>query len=93
MWHVLGFDIDDIVGAGQDWRLAQQCARALLAAQPPVRDGIKESVGEAGYLTYWYVRDDVARVLVAAGVPWRRFAVGTVVSGPRERAVIPLKYE
>jgi hypothetical protein len=31
MWHVLGFDIDDIVGAGQHWRLAQRCARALLA--------------------------------------------------------------
>jgi hypothetical protein len=81
-WHVLGFDIDDIVGAGQDWRLARQCVAALVAAARPPTDGVMESQGAGEHLTFWYVRDDVAAVLDDAGVPWRRFAVGMVRTPP-----------
>jgi hypothetical protein len=80
-WFVLGFDCDDITGAWQDWRLARQCVATLRAADCSVTS-ILESAGLGPYLTYWYVRDDVARILDDGGVPWRRFLVGEVAAPP-----------
>ena len=81
-WFVLGFSVDDIVGGWQDWRLARQCVEALVAAHRAPSVGVLESAGAGEHLTYWYVRDDVAAVLDAAGVPWRRFLVGEVAAPP-----------
>jgi hypothetical protein len=81
-WYVLGFDVDDVVGAWQDWRLARQCVAALAAAHRPPTDGILEAAGAGKHLTYWYVSDDVASVLDDGGVPWRRFLVGKVAEPP-----------
>ena len=83
-WYVLGFDYDAIVGAWQDWRLARQCVAALTAAQRPLGAGIFETAGDGPHLTFWYLRDDVAGVLDAAAVPWRRFLVGRVAEPPAE---------
>lgn len=90
-WYVLGFDVDDIVGAWQDWRLARQCVATLDAAHHPLTNGILEGAGEGEHLTYWYVSDDVAAVLDGGGVPWRRFLVGEVAAPPAS-AVRPLKH-
>jgi len=81
-WYVLGFNVDDIVGAWQDWRLARQCVTALLAAHRPPTAGILEGSGAGEHLTYWYVSEDVAGVLDDGGVPWRRFLVGEVAAPP-----------
>jgi hypothetical protein len=80
-WFVLGFDCDAVVGAWQDWRLARQCVETLAAARM-APSGILESAGRGDYLTYWYVRDDIARVLDDGGVPWRRFLVGETEAPP-----------
>ena len=89
-WFVLGFGVDEIVGAWQDWRLARQCVEALSAAHRAPSAGVLEGVGAGEHLTYWYVRDDVADVLDAAAVPWRRFLVGEVAAPPPD-AVRQLK--
>ncbi len=81
-WFVLGFTVDDVVGAWQDWRLARQCVGALTAAQRPLGVGILEGGGAGEHLVYWYVSDDVAMVLDDRGVPWRRFLVGDVAAPP-----------
>jgi hypothetical protein len=80
-WFVLGFDYDDSVGAWQDWRLARQCVATLRAANCSVAS-ILAGVGLGKHLTYWYLRDDVARILDDGGVPWRRFLVGEVAAPP-----------
>ncbi len=80
-WFVLGFSVDDVVGAWQDWRLARQCVGALTAARRSLA-GILEGAGAGEHLVYWYVSDDVAEVLDDGGVPWRRFLVGDVAAPP-----------
>jgi hypothetical protein len=81
-WYVLGFDYDDVVGAWQDWRLARQCVAALSAARRLPGGDILESAGDGPHLTFWYVRDEVAGVLDAGAVPWRRFLLRTVDAPP-----------
>ncbi len=81
-WFVLGFSVDDVVGAWQDWRLARQCVAALAAAERAPSSDILESAGAGEHLTYWYVSDEIASVLDGGGVPWRRFLVGEVAAPP-----------
>ncbi|HEX6839495.1 MAG TPA: hypothetical protein VF334_23120 [Polyangia bacterium] len=89
-WFVLGFSVDDVVGAWQDWRLARQCVGVLTAADRPLTAGILESAGAGEHLIYWYVDEEVAGVLDEGGVPWRRFLVGDV-DAPPEGAIRHLR--
>jgi hypothetical protein len=85
-WYVLGFDYDAVVGAWQDWRLARQCVVALQAAHRSPTIGIREGAGDGENLTHWYLDAEVAAVLDDAGVPWRRFVIGTIDAPPPEAA-------
>lgn len=81
-WYILGFDYDAVVGAWQDWRLARECVTTLAAAHRPPTFGILESAGEGEHITYWYVSDEVAPILDAGGVGWRRFLIGETSAPP-----------
>jgi hypothetical protein len=81
VWSVLGFSYDDIVVAMQDWRLAQECARAF-RAEGRAPFGILESPGEGEHLTHWFISDDAAALLDRHGIQWRRFLVRTQEAAP-----------
>jgi hypothetical protein len=87
-WYTLGFTYDDIVGAWQDWRLAQQCAHAF-AGQERLAGEVREEPGEGKFLVRWYVSRTAAEILDEHHVPWRQFLVGT--GTPPASARQPLK--
>jgi hypothetical protein len=81
-WLVLGFSGDDIVGGGQDWRLAEECVRAWRAGGYPADFHVLQANGEGPYLTYWFVNATAARVLDAHAVEWRNRVVGSRAAPP-----------
>lgn len=82
-WLVLGFTCDDVVGAGQDRRLAEQCLRAWKASgSPPDFKILEAPAGNGEYILYWFVNDIAARVLDRNASGWRDRIVG-------QRAALP----
>jgi hypothetical protein len=81
-WYTLGFTGDDIVGAWQHWRLADEFRRAFLLEGKPPGIGVLESPGQGEHLLYWYVRADVATMLDRHVDGWRRFVVRTDLQAP-----------
>ena len=88
-WYTLGFTYDDVVGAWQDWRLAQECVRAFSEENRRLARDVREVPGDGPYLVRWYVSGAAAAVLDAHQVPWRQFLVGT--GQPPSGARLPLK--
>ena len=76
VWYVLGFTDEDLVGAWQDARLAEECVRAWRAAGQPADFEILQAPGDAEHLTLWFVNATAARLLDEHGVAWRPFLVG-----------------
>jgi hypothetical protein len=82
-WFVLGFTCDDVVGAGQDWRLAEQCFRAWKAAGSPADFKILEAPAGAGvHVLNWFVNDVAMRVLDQEVLGWRDRVVGSLAAPP-----------
>jgi hypothetical protein len=76
--YTLGFTYDDVVGAWQDWRLAQECVRVFSdPRERALAEEVWEVPGDGPYLLRWYVSRAAAEVLDAHEVPWRQFLVGT----------------
>jgi len=75
-WFVLGFTDEDLVGAWQDTRLAEECVKAWRIAGRPSDFRILQAAGEGDHLTVWFVSAASAQLLDAHGVPWRQFVVG-----------------
>jgi hypothetical protein len=75
-WFVLGFTIDDVVGGGQDRRLAEEVGRAWQAAGGPALPQVVHGAGRPPHVSYWYVSPGTADVLDQLEVDWRRFVVG-----------------
>jgi hypothetical protein len=82
-WFVLGFTSDDIVVAGQDWRLAEECVRAWRAAGRPPGFSILYAGGDGVHMLYWFVNEAAARVLDERSVQWRNRVVGTRPQPPK----------
>jgi hypothetical protein len=82
-WLVLGFTCDDVVSAGQDWRLAQECLRAWRAAGSPADFEILEAPAESGsHILNWFVNDVAARVLDEDLLGWRERVIDAVAAPP-----------
>jgi hypothetical protein len=75
-WFVLGFTDEDLVGAWQDARLAEECVRAWRDAGRPADFRVLQAAGEGDHMTVWFVNAASAAVLDAHDVPWRRFVIG-----------------
>lgn len=83
-WFKLGFTYEDVVGAWQDWRLAQEIARATDGATRVVEEGILESPGNGEHLVWWYVSSEAAALLDARQISWRRFLLASGVEPPKD---------
>lgn len=81
-WFVIGFTADDIVGGGQDVRLAAAYARARQGTEEPVDARIVQAPGDRDHVLVWFVDEAAARILDAAGIEWRRFVVGECAAPP-----------
>jgi hypothetical protein len=79
-----------VVGAYQDWRLAQEFSKALGAAAPTMLEDVLEVPGDGAHLIFWYLSPAAAEVLDARGVEWRRFYLGRRALPP-DGATPPLK--
>jgi hypothetical protein len=82
-WFVLGFTSDDIVGAGQDWRLAEEFVKAWRAAGEPPGFSVVQAGGDGIYMLYWFVSEAAARVLDEQSVEWRNRVLGTRLQPPK----------
>ena len=81
-WSVLGFTLEDVVGGGQDARLASECVRALHAAGRPPEFQIVQGSGDGDYLVTWFVNEIAARVLDTHAVAWRSFIICSAAAAP-----------
>jgi hypothetical protein len=75
-WLVVGFTCDDVVGAGQHWRLAEECVRAWRAAGSSPDFQILEATGDGDHILHWFVNDVAARVLDERVGGWRDRVLG-----------------
>jgi hypothetical protein len=82
-YYTLGFTGDDITGAWQHWRLAQEFHRAFEAHGLPPSFGVVEAAGEGEHPLYWFVSAQAAEILDRHDVEWRRFLVRTDLVAPR----------
>jgi hypothetical protein len=78
---MIGFTADDIVGGGQDVRLAAAYARARQGTEEPVDARIVQAPGDRDHVLVWFVDEAAARILDAAAEPGTAWwhSVGTAV--------------
>jgi hypothetical protein len=82
VWFVVGFTWDDVVGAGQDRRLAEECERAWRHAGCPREFALLETPGESEHILNWFVNETAARILDDRSVCWRSRVIGRTASPP-----------
>ena len=87
-WFVLGFTSDDVVGAGQDSRLAFECLKAWEAADRPAGFEIWQASGDGDYIVHWFVNQASACFLDAQGIAWRQFVTGGCAAPPARADLI-----
>ena len=83
-WSVLAFTFDDVMGAGHDRRLADDCVKAWRAAGRPTDFDIRKAPGNRTHMIYWYVSEAASCVLDVHHAYWRRFQIGFAHSPPAE---------
>jgi hypothetical protein len=71
-----------VIGAGQDWRLAEPFVRAWEAAGRPADFRVVRPGGEREHFIYWYVNQVAAAVFDAGGLRWRDRILGIVEAPP-----------
>jgi hypothetical protein len=84
VWLKIGFTSDDVIGAGQDWRLAEQFIRAWEGAGRPEDFRVMRTGGEREHFIYWYVNEVAAAIFDAGGLRWRDRIVEAVEAPPPE---------
>jgi hypothetical protein len=82
VWFKVGFTSDDVIGGGQDWRLAEQFVRAWEAAGRPADFRVLRTGGEREHFIYWYVNEVAAAIFDAHRVHWRDRIIATIDDPP-----------
>lgn len=83
-WHLLGFNLDDVLWLDREGLLVAQCVELRHGLERPSEFVILKKRGYDQHMTSWFVSAAAAEALDRTDIPWREFLRGEVAAPPAD---------